>query len=46
VSVELGVTLLIGLVLVAERVSVWRACRTPIGRVNHEMAQARARRRR
>lgn len=45
-TVELGLAVLLGVVVACARVSVWRACRTPLGRVNYEIAQARARRRR
>lgn len=43
---EIAVAVLMGLVVVIARVSAWRACRSPIGRVNHDLAEQRARRRR
>jgi hypothetical protein len=43
---ELALVVVMGLLIVVARVSAWRACRTPIGRVNYELAQQRARRRR
>lgn len=44
-TVELATLAAVALCLVASRVAAWRACRTPLGRVNYEMAQARERRR-
>jgi hypothetical protein len=43
---ELVVAALLGLLVALARVAAWRACRTPIGRVNYELARQRARRRR
>jgi len=45
-TTELWVSLALGLLVALARVSAWRACRTPIGRVNYELAQQRARRQR
>lgn len=46
-SVELGLTVLLGLLVAfARSISQWWQCRTPLGRVNYELAQQRARRRR
>lgn len=45
-TAEIAVAVLMGLVVIIARVSAWRACRTPIDRVNHELAEQRARRRR
>lgn len=44
-TIEIATLAVLALGLVAARVATWRACRTPLGRVNHEMAQARERRR-
>ena len=43
---ELALALALGLLVALARVHPWRACRTPLGRVNYELAQARERRRR
>ncbi len=45
-TAEVFVAALLGLVVALARVSAWRACRTPLGRVNFELAQQRERRRR
>jgi hypothetical protein len=44
-TVEHGVIVLLGLLIACARVAAWRACRTPLGRVNYVMARARERRR-
>lgn len=45
-TAELALAVALGLLVVLARISAWRACRTPLGRVNHQLAQQRARRRR
>jgi hypothetical protein len=44
-TLELCVCAALGLVVGVARAAEWWACRTPLGRVNYEMAQARERRR-
>jgi hypothetical protein len=44
-TTELAVAVILGLLVALARIQAWRACRTPLGRVNYEMAQVRARRR-
>lgn len=45
-TTELALAVVLGLVVGLARAGAWWACRTPIGRVNFELARVRARRRR
>ena len=46
-TTELAIAVALGLAVAFARAgTVWWTCRTPLGRVNYELAQARARRRR
>lgn len=44
-TTELALAIILGLLIALARAQAWRACRTPLGRVNYELARARARRR-
>jgi hypothetical protein len=44
-TLELALTVALGLVVGLARAGAWWACRTPLGRVNYELAQQRERRR-
>lgn len=43
--VEIALLALLGLLVACARVTAWRACRTPLGKVNYQLARARERRR-